>query len=767
MFKKAGILAEKARGGYDRRKPNDIPPDRPFPGRGAPPPGFFASAMPSLAADETILRDPVAALERHFGFREFLPGQQPVVSSLLAGRDTLAVMPTGGGKSLCYQLPAMVMEGVTLVVSPLIALMKDQVDGLVRKGVPATMVNSTLSPSEQSERLRDISAGRYKLVYIAPERFRSAAFIRALKGLPIALVAVDEAHCLSQWGHDFRPDYLRLSEALEVLEHPQTAAFTATATPEVREDILKVLKLRDPYVSISGFERPNLSLRVTQCDGNREKFDRLKAIVEEHRTGIVYCSTRKKVEEVSATLSGMGVKLVAYHGGMEDKDREWAQNVFLDRSYDVVVATNAFGMGIDRPDVRFVAHFDVPGSIEAYYQEAGRAGRDGEPAECELLFNFADTRTQEFFIDGNNPGPHLVRDLYAAVRRLCGGTSDGILLTIQELTEMLNLKNSMQVSSAISHLVRSGHLARYDVPGERARGTRLVDPSIGPDDLAIDEAALLEKERRDRAKLEAMVKFCYDSRTCRQQWILEYFGESDSSPCGTCDHCADEGWSDQRGPDEEEFVIVRKILSGVARTCSKTPAGDWEGRFGKGKIVSMLTGAKSADLSASRLDGLSTFGILREEGSAYVFALLAELEKAGLVATRKTPYPLLGLTRRGAAAMKGDRNFLLSWPDRDRIARKARSGKAGRAEDKETVEDLADLAFDENLYERLKEVRKQLAAEAGGVPPYVIFSNQVLECFTRLRPKTEAQALKIHGVGQVKAERYLTPFLEAIRETEP
>ena len=716
--------------------------------------------MSSLAADQHLLRDPVAALERHFGFGEFLPGQEPVVSSLLAGRDTLAVMPTGGGKSLCYQLPAMVMEGVTLVVSPLIALMKDQVDGLVRKGVPATMINSTLTPAEQTDRLREISAGKFKLVYIAPERFRSSAFIRALKGVPIALVAVDEAHCLSQWGHDFRPDYLRLSEALEVLEHPQTAAFTATATPEVREDILKVLKLRDPFVSISGFERPNLSLRVTHCEGHREKYARLKELVETHRTGIVYCSTRKRVEEVSASLSGMGVKLVAYHGGMEDKDREWAQNVFLDRTYDVAVATNAFGMGIDRADVRFVAHFDVPGSIEAYYQEAGRAGRDGEPSECELLFNYADTRTQEFFIEGNNPGADVIRDLYAVLRKLNGSVNDGVLLSIQELTETLNLKNSMQVSSAISHLVRSGHIERYDVPGERTRGTRLVDPSLKADDLPIDEDALFEKERRDRSKLEAMIKFCYERQTCRQQWILEYFGESESTPCGTCDFCAEDRWRDQRGPTEEEALIVQKALSGIARTCGKTPVGDWEGRFGKGKIVSMLTGAKSADLSASRLDSLSTYGILKSEGSAYVFALLSELEKAGFVATRKTPYPLLGLTRRGAEVMKGDVRYRMAWPDRARVA------KPGR--EKETVKGtpargLGDLAFDEELFEKLKAVRKRLAEEAGNVPPYVIFGNTVLECFARLRPTTTEQAMKIHGVGKVKAERYLEPFLEVMR----
>ncbi len=716
--------------------------------------------MPAFAADQHLLRDPVAALERHFGFREFLPGQEPVVSSLLAGRDTLAVMPTGGGKSLCYQLPAMVMEGVTLVVSPLIALMKDQVDGLLRKGVPATMINSTLSPSEQGERLRELAAGQYKLVYIAPERFRSASFLRALQQVPVALVAVDEAHCLSQWGHDFRPDYLRLSQALEALDHPQTAAFTATATPEVQEDILKVLKLREPFVSISGFERPNLSLRVTLCDSHREKYDRLKTLIETHRTGIVYCSTRKKVEEVSASLSsmgGMGVKLVAYHGGMEDKDREWAQNVFLDRSYDVVVATNAFGMGIDRPDVRFVAHFDVPGSIEAYYQEAGRAGRDGEPAECELLFNYADTRTQEFFIEGNNPGPAVIRDLYAAIRKHSGPANEGVLLTIQELTETLNLKNSMQVSSAISQLVRAGHIERYDVPGERARGTRLVDPSVTADDLRLDEDALNEKERRDRSKLEAMIQFCYDHRTCRQQWILGYFGESESVPCGTCDFCTEAGRRGRRGPTEEEHLIVQKALSGIARTCARTAVGDWEGRFGKGKIVAMLTGSRSSDLAAARLDQLSTYGILKEEGSVYVFTLLDEMEKAGLVATRKTPYPLLGLTRRGAGVMKGDRNFSLAWPDLARCVKSAAKAKG-------MAQALEELAFDEELFQRLKAVRKRLAEEAGGVPPFVIFGNQVLERLTRLRPVTEEQALAIQGVGKVKAERYLAPFLEAIRE---
>ena len=492
------------------------------------------------------------------------------------------------------------------------------------------------------------------------------------------------------------------------------------------------------------------------CEGHREKYDRLQRLVDEHKTGIVYCATRKRVEEVSASLSGMGVKLVAYHGGMEDKDREWAQNVFLDRSYDVAVATNAFGMGIDRSDVRFVAHFDVPGSIEAYYQEAGRAGRDGEPSECELLFNYADTRTQEFFIDGNNPGLDIILDVYAAMQRLCGSANEAVAVPIREIAEIVNVKNTMQVGSALSNLVRAGYLERFDIAGERARGTRLKNPEIKDSDLQLDHEALAEKERRDRAKLDAMVKFCYDSSTCRQQWILKYFGESNSHPCGSCDICNESTSRTGREPDDEEFDIVRKALSGVARTCGKSGAGEWEPRFGKGKIVQMLVGSRSKDLAAGRLDQLSTFGLLKEEGSAYVHALLSEMEKAGLVMIKKTPYPLLVITRRGTEVMKGDRHFNLSWPDRGHLAAVESAGSSAT--------NLTELAFDEELFEQLKEVRTRLAKEAGGVPSYVIFSNQVLEFFTRVRPTSEAQALKIRGVGPKKVEKYMTPFLEVIQE---
>ncbi|NNE93662.1 MAG: RecQ family ATP-dependent DNA helicase, partial [Verrucomicrobiales bacterium] len=675
-----------------------------------------------------LIHDPRESLETHFGFRDFLSGQEPIVSAILSGRDTLAIMPTGGGKSLCFQLPAMVMDGVTIVVSPLIALMKDQVDALTAKGIPATVINSTLSPAEQSERLDQLREGKFKLVYVAPERFRSGAFLSTLSKVEIALFAVDEAHCLSQWGHDFRPDYLKLSEAVEKLGYPQTAAFTATATPIVREDILKTLKLRDPFVAVSGFERPNLSLAVRPCDSHRDKYDRIEKIVEEQKTGIVYCATRKKVEEVTETLGMMGIKVVAYHGGMDDKERTEAQNRFLDRSIDVAVATNAFGMGIDRSDVRFVIHFDVPGSIEAYYQEAGRAGRDGEPAVCELLFNYADTRTQEFFIEGNNPGYGIICDVYRALKHVAKENGEAVV-PIRELSDIIGAKNGMAVSSAISHLVRAGHLQRFDVQGERTRGTRLTNPETEPEDLEIDTDALAEKEKRDREKLDSVVAFCYDDDCCRQAWILNYFGEAGDANCGTCDVCGSDEISDKRAPDDEEMLIVQKALSGVARASRQLPNGEWEPIFGKGKIVSMLCGSKSQEVLKVRLDQLSTHGILKEEGSAYVYALFGELEKAGLVVTKKTPYPLVTLSPRGATVMRGDRNFRIAWPDRSKLA------ASPSAKKKIDASDLSELDFDEVLYDKLKRLRNDVASEAG-MPPYVVFSNKTLEIFCRLKPTT-------------------------------
>jgi ATP-dependent DNA helicase RecQ len=342
---------------------------------------------------------PQAVLERHFGFRKFLDGQEHVIRSVLAGDDILVVLPTGGGKSLCYQLPALLLDGITVVVSPLIALMKDQVDGLTARDIPATFINSSLNDSELDYRIMRMMRGEFRLVYIAPERFKSARFVSALSSLPIALFAIDEAHCISQWGHDFRPDYLRLKHALRAIGRPPVIALTATATPEVRADIITQLALvqsgrRPPNIFVTGFARHNLAVTVTRVQNNREKMERVLSAIRAGQNGIVYCATRKNVERRFRELRDLGIECVAYHGGMTDEQRTRAQTKFMSGTVPVAVATNAFGMGIDRSDLRFILHYDIPGSVEAYYQEAGRAGRDGEPAQCELLFNYAYIRTQ-------------------------------------------------------------------------------------------------------------------------------------------------------------------------------------------------------------------------------------------------------------------------------------------------------------------------------------------------------------------------------------
>jgi ATP-dependent DNA helicase RecQ len=358
--------------------------------------------VPAPAPDRSP--DVLASLQRFFGHRGFRAGQQELVDTVLAGRDLLAVMPTGSGKSLGFQLPAVLLPGVTLVVSPLISLMKDQVDELNRRGIRAAALHSQLSSDARQDAIRQSRGGDLRLLYVAPERFASDFFVRTLRDIPVARFIVDEAHCVSEWGHDFRPDYRRLREAARLCRRvdggvrPPMAAFTATATPEVRDDIVELLGLDDPQVVVAGFDRPNISLHVRPVSGDTEKHQILPRLVNRGRS-LVYASTRRKAEETADTLVRAGLQAAAYHAGLGDGERTRVQDAFANGSLAIVCATNAFGMGIDRPDVETVVHVDIPGSIEAYYQEIGRAGRDGRDATAMLLWNYADVKTREFLIE--------------------------------------------------------------------------------------------------------------------------------------------------------------------------------------------------------------------------------------------------------------------------------------------------------------------------------------------------------------------------------
>ena len=346
-------------------------------------------------------------LERCFGYREFRDGQEKLIDGVLSGRDVFGIMPTGGGKSICYQLPALMLPGITFVVSPLISLMQDQVMALKAAGIPAAFINSSLNAAQMRAVFRNLRNGAYKIVYIAPERLDYPGFVEFSGSLPISMIAVDEAHCISQWGQDFRPSYLRIVRFIQALGHrPVVSAFTATATAQVREDVERILELQNPVRVVTGFDRPNLSFEVRTPNGKDGELLRLM-VSRREKSGIIYCATRKKVEDVCSLLQEKGYAATRYHAGLEEQERRENQEAFIRDDASVMVATNAFGMGIDKSNVNYVIHYNMPKSMEAYYQEAGRAGRDGTAAECILLYSKGDVATAEFLIQNSSENEEL------------------------------------------------------------------------------------------------------------------------------------------------------------------------------------------------------------------------------------------------------------------------------------------------------------------------------------------------------------------------
>ena len=589
-------------------------------------------------------------LKQHFGYENFRPLQEEIVRDALADRDVLALMPTGGGKSICFQLPALLRDGMTIVVSPLVALMKDQVDALRASGIAATFLNSTVDGAEARRRLAGLHRAEFRLLYVAPERLMLDGFLERVLNWNVVQFAVDEAHCISEWGHDFRPEYRELKKLRTQFPDVPMMALTATATDRVRTDIVKQLKLRDPVCYVGSFNRPNLIYRVVpKSDAYAQTLSFIRGRPNE--SGIVYCASRKTAENLAKKLNTDGVTAKSYHAGIDATDRTKHQEAFLRDDVRVITATIAFGMGINKPNVRFVLHYDLPKNLESYYQETGRAGRDGLPGECMLLFSGGDVIKQRRFIEE-----------------------------------------------------KSGR----------------------------EEQIALEQ-------LRTMVAYA-ESRECRRAMLMKYFGEELSS-CSGCDNCL------HPPATFDGTIAAQKFLSCVHRVQQKSGFG-----FGLNHIVEVLTGGDTEAIRQRGHDQISTYGIGGEFKREEWQRIGRELIRTGLVAAAPGKFATLQLTPTGMAALRERRTITLTEP-----------GCATESKKKRPRQTSGEIICDENLFERLRKTRRQIADERA-VPPYIIFSDVSLREMARHSPTTLAQFERVPGVGKQKLRDFGEVFTAAIAD---